>query len=426
MHLLTTATEIRRFSLILSLLLLACLSAVIAQERYEGPSITLESYSFNAKKRSSFTFNGQREFLQRGLTLIHFQSPEKFEYRTFDTYGSKDEATEAVTFLTRMQNDGVFFAVLAHDSATQGIFKAEAALHILGIKKLSALKGRQAYIMHNLGEIFYEAIDDSALSVDVTFEKGATDTKEYFPKEKYEFQPRVDRFIAHAGGELNGISYSNTREALDANYEKGFRLFELDIIETSDGKLVAAHDWNMWARFTDYAEDLPPSLSEFKKHTIYGKYHTLDMDGINTWFKAHPDAVLVTDKLNDPLGFAKKFVDKNRLIMELFSPISVEEASSNGLKAMISQEVLFALKGDKLNYLQVNNVTYVAVSRRIISQQTKLFKQLRDAGIKVYVYNVNFDPGKDEKYVYANEIGLVYGMYADKWNFSPEDKTPTK
>ncbi|MDO1499283.1 hypothetical protein Q2T40_03290 [Winogradskyella maritima] len=41
--------------------------------------------------------------------------------------------------------------------------------------------------------------------------------------------------------------------------------------------------------------------------------------------------------------------------------------------------------------------------------------KLREAGIKVYVYNVNFDPGKDEQYVQDNELGLVYGMYADKW-----------
>ena len=43
--------------------------------------------------------------------------------------------------------------------------------------------------------------------------------------------------------------------------------------------------------------------------------------------------------------------------------------------------------------------------------------QLKKHGIKVYVYNVNFDPGKDEKYVYNYELGLVYGMYADKWVF---------
>ena len=71
----------------------------------------------------------------------------------------------------------------------------------------------------------------------------------------------------------------------------------------------------------------------------------------------------------------------------------------------------------------MNNVQYAAVSRRIIEREKKLMLQLRDAGIKVYVYNVNFDPGKDERYVYENELGLVYGMYADKWVFDrPKDR----
>ena len=110
--------------------------------------------------------------------------------------------------------------------------------------------------------------------------------------------------------------------------------------------------------------------------------------------------------------------------MELFSVMAVEEALNNGINAMLSQEPLLGLVGDKLNYLSVNNIEYVALSRRMISSQTKLLEQLRDQGIKVYVYNVNFDPGKDETYVLDNEIGLVYGMYADKWAFS--DQLPSK
>ena len=151
------------------------------------------------------------------------------------------------------------------------------------------------------------------------------------------------------------------------------------------------------------------------KQKIYGDYTTLDMDGINTWFKNHPDATLITDKVNDPIAFADAFIDKDRLIMELFSVMAVEKASEHGINTMISQEPLLSIKGDKVNFLKVNNVKHVAVSRRIIASQKKLMLQLRDAEIKVYVFNVNFDAGKDEQYVYDNELGLVYGMYADKW-----------
>jgi hypothetical protein len=269
--------------------------------------------------------------------------------------------------------------------------------------------------MHNIAGTIVEQIDDNSITHKINIPSGISSNEAYFPKEVYEFTPKIDRYIAHAGGEVNGIKSTNSKNALDENYKKGFRFFELDIIETADGHLVAAHDWNMWARFTDYTGTLPPTHAQFMKEKIYGDYTTLDMEGINTWFKNHPDATLITDKVNDPISFANAFVDKERLIMELFSVMAVEKASEYGIHAMISQEPLLDIKGDEVNFLKVNNVKHVALSRRIIASKKKLLLALKDAGIKVYVYNVNFDPGKDEQYVHDNELGLVYGMYADKW-----------
>ena len=49
--------------------------------------------------------------------------------------------------------------------------------------------------------------------------------------------------IAHAGGQFNGATYTNSLEALDRNYGAGFRAFEIDLSFTSDGELVCLHDW---------------------------------------------------------------------------------------------------------------------------------------------------------------------------------------
>ncbi len=389
----------------------------IDDSRIDMPKIVLNSNSFNAKKRSDFTIAGQTEYIERGLTIIHFNTAKKFEYATFDTYLSEEASAKMVEILWRMQKNNAVFAILAHDSAASSLLKQSEKLAKMGFSQLSTLKGRQAYIMYNFDGNTHEDINDTSTSIALRIPTNVSDNQIYFPKVRYEFEPHSNRYIAHAGGEVNGIKSTNSKDAMDQNYKKGFRLFELDIIETSDGKLVAAHDWDMWARFTDYDGALPPSHSEFIKHKIYGDYTTLDLKGINDWFSAHPDATLVTDKINDPISFADQFVDKDRLIMELFSVMAVEEASKKGIKAMISQEPLMRLIGDKLNYLETNNVKYVALSRRIIASQTKLLSQLKEQGIRVYVYNVNFDPGKDEKYVQDNEIGLVYGMYADKWVF---------
>lgn len=383
----------------------------------ESPTIVLNSHSFNAKKPSSFIIAGQTESAGRGLTIVHFNTSKKFEFKTFDTHSSEEAAEKMVAVLERMLKNNTKFAILAHDSAAKSLLKQSDELAQLGLLQLSSLKNRQAYVMHNFkGEIF-ESIDDVSAAASVSIPKSIADAEVYFPRIRYVFEPNNNRYIAHAGGEVNGIKSTNTKDALDQNYKKGFRLFELDIIETSDKKLVAAHDWKMWARFTDYSGALPPSHAEFMKHKIYGDYTTIDLKGINAWFAAHPDATLVTDKVNDPIAFANQFVDKDRLVMELFSQMAVEEAAANGIQAMISQTPLLKIVGDKINYLAVNNVKYVALSRRILANETKLMLQLKDAGVMVYVYNVNFDAGKDEKYVQENEIGLVYGMYADKWDF---------
>lgn len=389
-------------------------------------TIELNSNSFNAKKRSGFTIAGQTEQPGRGLTIVHLNTSQKFEHKTFDTHTSEEASAEFITILEKMLSNKTKFAILAHDSAAKSLLKQSGKLAQLGLRQLSTLKSRQAYLMHNFNGEIYEKVDDTSAVLTIDIPQNVSDTVIYFPRIKYEFEANNNRYIAHAGGEVNGIKSTNTKDALDQNYKKGFRLFELDIIETSDKKLVAAHDWKMWGRFTDYSGELPPSHEEFMKHKIYGDYTTMDLKGINAWFAAHPDATLITDKVNDPIAFANQFVDKDRLVMELFSQMAVEEASRNGIQAMISQTPLLKIVGDKINYLEVNNVKYVALSRRIISNETKLLLQLKAHGIKVYVYNVNFDPGKDEKYVQENEIGLVYGMYADKWAFDSIKKKLSK
>ncbi|MGB3145138.1 MAG: hypothetical protein WBB24_13625 [Maribacter sp.] len=394
--------------------------------KIEQAELKMNSYSFNAHQRSNFKIYGQVEALERGLTILHLQSNNQFEYRTFDTHGSESDAQQFLIILKKIIREKSKFSILAHDSAAASLTNIVDELNLLGLPKLSSIKGRQAYVMHNFNDGYTEIVDDFSIENTVVLPNEITDTTIYFPKETYEFEPANNRFIAHAGGEVDGIKSTNSKNALDQNYKKGFRMFELDIIETSDGHWVASHDWEMWARFTDYSGSLPPTRAEFLTQRIYGDYELLDFERINEWFKNHPDATLVTDKVNDPVRFANSFVDKNRLIMELFSPMAVEKASEQGIHAMISQEPLLNLKIDKLNFLKVNNVQYVALSRRIIESQKKLMVSLRDAGIKVYVYNVNFDPGKDEKYVLENEIGLVYGMYADKWVFDTKPEKNTK
>jgi len=228
-----------------------------------------------------------------------------------------------------------------------------------------------------------------------------------------------NRFIAHAGGEVDGHKYTNSLEAMDYHYKRGFRLFELDIIKTSDEIYVAAHDWEHWRKLTGFEGRLPPSREDFNSYQILNKYTPLDMERINHWFEQHPDAILITDKINTPLDFANQFVDKKRLMMELFSLEAVKEGVGAGIRsAMPTWDILANIKGDTTQSLVELGVTDVAASRRMIKNNLKLLDEFKKQGIRVYVFHVNRGENSNEQYVVCNDMEQVYGLYADNYDFA--------
>lgn len=273
----------------------------------------------------------------------------------------------------------------------------------------------------NLGSVLLEKMGEINSYVDSPLEDPElahrrTDADNYFITEVYSKDP--NRFIAHAGGAIDGHKYTNSLEAMDFNYKKGFRLFELDIIKTSDDFYVAAHDWRHWKSLTNYKSKIPPTKKEFLEQKTLNKYTSMDMTLINKWFTEHPDAVLVTDKINTPSDFSNKFIDKNRLMMELFSLEAVKEGIRSKIKSsMPSTNVLNKIRGDKVSFLKELGVTDVAISRRARNTQPDRLRKIAGAGINVYAFHLHFDVGKNESYVACNEYEYFYGMYADIWDF---------
>ena len=228
-----------------------------------------------------------------------------------------------------------------------------------------------------------------------------------------------NRFIAHAGGEIDGQKYTNSLEAMNHHYEKGFRLFELDIIKTSDDVFVAAHDWEHWQKLTGFEGELPPTRDSFISIQLLNKYTSMDMESINHWFENHPGTILVTDKINTPLDFANQFVDKNRLMMELFSLEAVKEGVAAGIhSAMPSWDILGNVNGDITQTLVDLGVTDVVASRRVLKNNLKLLDDFDTQAIRVYVFHVNQGEESDERFVVCNDMEHVYGLYADTYDFA--------
>jgi hypothetical protein len=72
----------------------------------------------------------------------------------------------------------------------------------------------------------------------------------------------------------------------------------------------------------------------------------------------------VTDKVNEPELFASKFIDKSRLMMELFSMESVRAALDVGIKSAIANWAL--VKHKDVDEIVRLGITAIAASCRSI------------------------------------------------------------
>jgi len=209
-------------------------------------------------------------------------------------------------------------------------------------------------------------------------------------------------FIAHAGGTVEGHIRTNSLEGLNASYLNGFRMFELDLQLTADNKIVATHD------------PIYITEAEFLAIPILEKFTPMNMDSINNWFERHPDAILVTDKINRPDLLAEQFKFQDRLIMELFTWKTVEEALELGVTPMISQNIFWDIPNIE-EVLDNLKIKYVGMHRDSILKNRELLKRIKANGIKTYVWFTArlIEDMKPEEYVWKNDMEYCFGMYAN-------------
>ena len=103
-----------------------------------------------------------------------------------------------------------------------------------------------------------------------------------------------DNIIGHSFGSVDGYQYTGSKEAFEANYEKGYRTFEVDLEITSDDRVVLRHDWDQPIQEGISLENIA-TQSEFLAIPIYGVYTPLSFEDLCLIMQEHPDIWIVTD-----------------------------------------------------------------------------------------------------------------------------------
>lgn len=100
--------------------------------------------------------------------------------------------------------------------------------------------------------------------------------------------------VGHSFGKIDEYAYTGSLEAFYANYERGYRTFEVDLYMTSDNKVVLRHDWDHAIQENISSENIPTE-EEFLKIPLCGRYTPMTFGDLCNIMKEYPDIWIVTD-----------------------------------------------------------------------------------------------------------------------------------
>ena len=218
-------------------------------------------------------------------------------------------------------------------------------------------------------------------------------------------------FIAHACGEIDGHTYTNSLEALQKSIASGYRYIEFDLAETSDNVLVCSHG------FEDFPDDSIPSLKDFKEHRIKGRYTPMTLDdAIRLWRQS--SFVFVTDKISDTLLLNRHFrpAERRRVFVETPFKANYRALEAAGYVPMFCLHH-FNMKAF-LYYLKLRVFDGLNIKRLVVhtdSSPTLLNLLRRWFGVKVAMYTSNSSDFFLRHLDHDADL-----IYTDNWDLSKE------
>lgn len=211
----------------------------------------------------------------------------------------------------------------------------------------------------------------------------------------------LSKYIAHACGGVDNISYSNSLEAIEKSYNLGHRFIEIDISKTNDGRFVLLHDW-YGTRNKLFGKRGIISERSFLKAKMVNDLTQMNLDMVLDWLQKHKDVFLVSDIKNIEVVAVLKYINKFypdlrlRIIPQIYGFDEYKKVRNLGYENIIL--ALYKLKNTKkeiINFIASHKLMAVSLSKK--RAQSGLGFEIKKLGVEPIVYTVN---DKQEKMLY--------------------------
>ena len=130
-------------------------------------------------------------------------------------------------------------------------------------------------------------------------------------------------YIAHGGGKINNLIYTNSKEAVLKSIENNFKLIELDLHVSREDNIFAFHDFKRLKNACKFNKTISKDFQTKSlmkcKNRYYDNLTLLNENEINNIFSNNQNLILVTDKIKNFSILKLKFSFTERMIVEIFS-----------------------------------------------------------------------------------------------------------
>lgn len=228
--------------------------------------------------------------------------------------------------------------------------------------------------------------------------------------------------VAHAAGGVQGDVYTNSMEALNLSYSLGFKNFEIDLIFTSDDKLICLHDWSeSFENIFGFRVDAPLTLASFEELvSLSGKYRPCTLSTLHEWMLTN-ESFLITDVKGDnlkALNFIVEIFENElyRVIPQVYNVSEFKYVEEMGFDVIIWTLYRQWVSDEFIIEFASNNLEKLVVTMPKSRVDSGLSIRLAGLGVPVYVHTIN----DFSEMVYYKDVHMVSEIYTD-WLF-PDGK----
>ncbi len=351
------------------------------------------------------TTGGQIDFLPTVLNLLGVENKKGIMLGQ-DLVNAKEGFIAQQTYMLK----GSYIADnMAFSMSRDGIFNNSRAWEI---------DTRQAIDLEKCREGYEKAIGDINKSNYILkndlLSKYFKDRKELHDEDESENRNIVpEKLISHAGGEIEGLYYTNSKEAIDRSFENGYKFIELDFEWTTDGDLVLIHEWKEKVEELFSEEPKMYSTDEFKSFNMIKGLTQMSLEDLAEWLHEHKDVYIVTDIKSDNIEALKLIKKGYPDLIERFIPQIYKLDEFIPVQGLGYNNIILTLYASSypdeelIDFIKRHEI--FAITMPAERAKTELPAKLKSENIFVYAHTIN-DPELRKE---LEEKG-VDGFYTDE------------